>query len=92
MAGFLAAGVANAVTNVARQALVRTRTPEHLRGRVFAAADSALRTAMVVGTLLGGVVVLNLGPRLSMTIAGSATIVAGLAMVLTTREREPARV
>ena len=76
MGSWVFAGVANGVTNVARQALTRLRTPEHLRGRVFAAADSAMRTSSVLGTLVAGV----------------AAAIAGLGMLFATRERQPAQV
>lgn len=92
MACFLVGGATNGMQNVARQSLVRLRTPEHLRGRAFAAVDSAMRTSMVVGTLTAGFVVTGLGPRWSMVVAGGIATVIGLVTVFAAREREPARV
>jgi MFS family permease len=92
MVCFLVGGVTNGMQNVARQSLVRLRTPEHLHGRAFAAVDSAMRTSMVVGTLTAGFVVTGLGPRWSMVVAGGIATVMGLVTVLAAREREPARV
>lgn len=89
---FVFGGMANALMGVARLALVRLRTPDHLRGRAFAAADSAARTASALGTLMGGLLITGLGPRSAMIIAGSAGMVAGVGMLAATRERETARV
>jgi predicted MFS family arabinose efflux permease len=88
---FVFGGIANAVTNVARQALVRVRTPEHLHGRAFAAADSAMRTAHVLGMLVGGVAVAGLGSRTAMALAGATAVLAGVGMLVATRERATAR-
>jgi hypothetical protein len=51
-----------------------------------------MRTSHVLGTLLAGFVVSGLGPRLSMGVAGVAATLAGLGVLLATRERQPARV
>jgi MFS family permease len=92
MVCFLAGGIANGMQNVARQSLVRLRTPEHLHGRAFAATDSVMRTSVVLGTLAGGFVVAAVGPRWTMAVAGAVAVVIGLVTVSATREREPARV
>ncbi|MCE7007816.1 MFS transporter [Kibdelosporangium philippinense] len=89
---FLFGGFANGMQMVARQALVRMRTPEHLHGRAFAANDSVIRLAGVLGTLIGGFAVTGVGPQWAMGTAGVAAALVGVATLLATREREPARV
>jgi MFS family permease len=78
-AGYLLGGAANGVQNVCNQGLVRSRTPDKLRGRVFAAAGAILIGSNVLGTVLGGAVVALAGARSSFAIAGAASLLAGLA-------------
>nr|WP_042183273.1 MFS transporter [Kibdelosporangium sp. MJ126-NF4] len=89
---FLCGGFANGMQNVARQALVRLRTPEHMHGRAFAATDSVMRTANALGTMIAGFVVTGIGPRWSMGLAGAAATLISIGTLLVAREREPARV
>ncbi|MDQ3403421.1 MAG: MFS transporter [Actinomycetota bacterium] len=77
--GYVLGGAANGVQNVANQGLVRSRTPEALRGRAFAAAGAVLVGSNILGTVLGGAVVTLVGPRWTFGIAGVAALVAGLA-------------
>ncbi|CRK58694.1 transporter, putative [Alloactinosynnema sp. L-07] len=77
--GYLLGGAANGLQNVCNQGLLRSRTPEHLRGRVFATAGAILIGSNVLGTVLGGAVVAVFGARPSFAIAGVAALVAGLA-------------
>jgi MFS family permease len=88
---FLLGGTCNAVQNVTQQALVRLRTPEDQRGRVFAATGSLLMAANVSGTVAGGFVVGAIGPRWTFAVAGLAALISGLgALALRVRERETA--
>ncbi|TDP97455.1 MFS transporter [Labedaea rhizosphaerae] len=90
---FLLGGISNAVQNVTQQGLVRLRTPEDQRGRVFAATGSLLNTANVSGTVAGGFVVGAIGPRWTFAVAGTAALLSGLAaLVLRVRTRETAPV
>lgn len=77
-AAFLGGGISNGVVNVAWQSLTRLRSPELLRGRVFAATSAILMTANVAGTLLAGPVVAGLGPRWCLGSAGVATVVVAI--------------
>lgn len=77
-AAFLVGGFSNGVGNVLWQSLTRLRSPEALRGRVFAATSAILMTANVAGTLLAGPVVAGLGPRWSFGAAGLLTVLASL--------------
>jgi len=77
--GYLLGGAANGMQNVCNQGLLRSRTPDQLRGRVFATASAILIGSNVLGTVLGGAVVAIVGARSSFAIAGVAALVAGLA-------------
>ncbi|WP_436501479.1 MFS transporter [Actinokineospora sp. HUAS TT18] len=77
--GYVLGGIANGVQNVSNQGLLRSRTPEHLRGRVFATAAAILIGSNVLGTVLGGAVVMMVGARQAFAIAGVASLIAGFA-------------
>ncbi|MEO6086033.1 MAG: MFS transporter [Umezawaea sp.] len=85
--GWLFGGGANGVQGVAQQGLVRLRTPEALRGRVFAAASSLIITANLAGTVVSAGVVGLLGPRWAFAIGGMGALLAG-AITLTTKKTE----
>ncbi|RSM85486.1 MFS transporter [Kibdelosporangium aridum] len=92
LVAFLFGGFANGMQMVARQALVRMRTPESLHGRAFAANDSVIRIAGVLGTLIGGFAVAGVGPQWAMGTAGVVAVLVGFGTLLMTREHKPARV
>ncbi|WP_258904428.1 MFS transporter [Actinokineospora sp. UTMC 2448] len=83
--GYIVGGAANGVQSVTNQGIVRARSPEHLRGRAFAAAGAVLVGANVLGTVLGGAVVALMGPRQTFVLAGIATLAAGVAALLALR-------
>lgn len=70
---WLVGGACNATQNVAIQGLVRSRVPDELRGRAFAGMNSAIVTANVLGTFIGGPATLALGPKLVFITAGIGT-------------------
>jgi MFS family permease len=79
---WLIGGACNAAQNVAIQGLVRARVPDALRGRAFAGMNSAIVTANVLGTFVGGPATATLGPRLVFVTAGLGTMIsAALALV-----------
>jgi predicted MFS family arabinose efflux permease len=51
---WLIAGTANSVGNVSYESLLQERTPDELRGRVFAAAEAALDGSYLAGVFLAG--------------------------------------
>ncbi len=51
---WLIAGAANSVGNVSYESLLQERTPDELRGRVFAATESVLDGSYLVGAFLAG--------------------------------------
>ncbi|MHB1089433.1 MAG: MFS transporter, partial [Acidimicrobiales bacterium] len=66
----LLAGVLVGAVNVMYNTLFIKRTPEALRGRVFAASGAMFTASEVAATALGGVVLTLLAPRTVMQIAG----------------------
>lgn len=68
---WLAAGTANAVGNVSYESLLQERTPDALRGRVFAASDAAVSAAFLAGAFLAGWAGTHLGIRSAYVISGS---------------------
>lgn len=81
--GWLFGGGANGAQGVAQQGLVRLRTPDALRGRVFAAASSLIITANLTGTVVSAGVVGLLGPRWAFAIGGMGALLAGLVTLAT---------
>jgi MFS family permease len=79
---WLIGGACNAAQNVAIQGLVRSRVPDDLRGRAFAGMNSAIVTANVLGTFIGGPATAALGPRLVFVAAGLGTALSA-ALALT---------
>ena len=79
VAVFVIGGITNAAQNVTNQALVRARTPEPLRGRVFSAKAAVIQGAFVLGIALGGVLIGLVGVRWTLAVAGLGSLVAGLA-------------
>lgn len=83
--GWFLGGICNGVDNVTEKALVRMRTPEEIRGRVFAAVSSVVTGANLVGTAAGGVLLLSLSPRWVFAIGGTGAIIAGVACLIRVR-------
>lgn len=64
------AGIVVGVVNVLYNTLFIKRTPEHLRGRVFAASGAMFTASEVGATALGGLVLTLLAPRTVLQVAG----------------------
>jgi MFS family permease len=81
----LAGGFGNGLLNVAVGALLLTRTPEAIRGRVSAAVNGAANAAALGALALGGAFAALLAPRTIFLIAGAggALCVAAAAIPLT---------
>lgn len=73
---WLVAGSANALGSVAYESLLQQRTPDHLRGRVFGAAEAVLDVTYLVGAVAAGVIGALVGSRVGVGIAGIAVLVA----------------
>ncbi|GAA4440612.1 MFS transporter [Actinokineospora soli] len=89
--GYVVGGIANGAQNVTNQGIVRARSPEHLRGRAFAAAGALVGGSNVLGTVLGGVVVALLGARETFALAGVATLCVGVAALVALRAVDTTR-
>ncbi|HSC03568.1 MAG TPA: hypothetical protein VLC49_09620, partial [Solirubrobacteraceae bacterium] len=89
---FTFGGMAHGVKNVLLRTLIHERTPEALRGRVFAAYNGARNGAELGALVLGGVVVGALGSRAALLAAGLGPAAIGIAclLLLLTRRRAAA--
>ncbi len=63
-------GVAVGIVNVAASTLFAVQTPEHLRGRVFAATGAMFTSAEIGSMVLGGLLLTVLAPRTIFQLAG----------------------
>ncbi|GLZ35496.1 MFS transporter [Lentzea sp. NBRC 105346] len=84
--GWLLGGTCNGIDNVTEKALVRMRTPDEMRGRVFAAVSSVTNAANLLGTAAGGLLMLVMGPRWVFAIGGAGAIVTGIACLIMVRK------
>lgn len=75
---WLIAGMANSVGNVSYSSLLQERTPDGLRGRVFAASEAALDAAYLTGAFLAGWLGVHLGIRNAYAFSGGLLLVAAL--------------
>jgi MFS family permease len=73
---WLFAGAANSVANVSYESLLQERTPDALRGRVFAATEAVLDAGCLSGTFLAGVLGSLLHVSGALSISGGALIFA----------------
>ena len=93
-AGFGAAmwftgGVGHGVKNVLARALIQERVPDRFHGRAFAAYNGMRNGAELVALAWGGVLVVAIGARGTLALAGAIAVVAALAGLLAFRLREP---
>lgn len=80
--GWLVGGAGNGATVVASSALVRVRTPDERRGRVFAAVQVLYTVANLSALVLGAGLVARLGATETLLLCGTASAVTGtLALV-----------
>lgn len=73
---WLAAGSANAVGNVSYDSLLQERTPDALRGRVFAASEAVLDTAYLAGAVLAGWLAGAYRASTALSVSGGILLVA----------------
>lgn len=76
------AGAANGIDNVTTDTILQKRVPDALLGRVFAVRFLTYSTGEVLAYLAGGLIVDAVGPRSTYLIAGAATAMAGLFIIL----------
>jgi predicted MFS family arabinose efflux permease len=86
-------GVADGVTTVARQGILQRRSPDALRSRVAAAADTVLQGSLVVPFLAAGPVIATVGAQATYAIGAvaffAAALLAGIATSAARRAPAP---
>jgi Na+/melibiose symporter-like transporter len=87
LVGYAVGGVGHGLKNVAFRTMIHERVPAEAHGRAFAAYNG-LRNAAELGALAaGGVLVVAIGARGTLWIAGGVSALAGLAGLLLLRRR-----
>jgi MFS family permease len=91
-AGFAAAmfftgGVGHGVKNVLARALIQERVPDRFHGRAFAAYNGMRNGAELVALAWGGLLVLVIGARGTLALAGAISVLAALGGLLAFRLR-----
>ena len=94
VAGFTAAmyftgGVGHGVKNVLARALIQERVPAAFHGRAFAAYNGMRNGAELVALAWGGLLVVAIGARGTLALAGAISVLAALAGLVAFRLREP---
>ncbi|MEO8476522.1 MAG: MFS transporter [Actinomycetota bacterium] len=77
VAMFVLGGVANGVQSVSARSLLVHRTPDRLRGRVFAAYGGLANGMLLAATASAGLIVAAFGGRVALLVGGIGTVVAG---------------
>ena len=77
VAMFVVGGVTNGVQTVAGRSLLVNRTPDRLRGRVFAAYGGLANGMQLAATAIAGVIVAAVGGRTALLVGGIGSFVAG---------------
>ena len=85
--GWVIGGAAAAVQRVTINALIRARTTDAERGRVFAAVAAAFRAGDLIGLGVGAAVVGLIGARQSLLVSGALTVTVGVVTWLLGRTR-----
>jgi len=90
-AWFLVGGVAHGLKNVLLRTLIHERVPAELHGRAFAAYNGLRNFAEIFSVMGGGVLVVTLGARWTMFVAGLLPALAGaVGLSIYARARTPA--
>lgn len=74
------AGFAAGIANVCSSTLLALRTPEHLRGRVFAAFGAIFNAGEIGSYAAGGLILMVIAPRTVFQVAGIAATMTALAI------------
>jgi MFS family permease len=82
---FFTGGVGHGVKNVLARALIQERVPEAFHGRAFAAYNGLRNGAELVALAWGGLLVVTIGARGTLALAGAIAVLAALAGVLAFR-------
>jgi MFS family permease len=76
---WLLAGAANAIGDVAYETLIQERTPDQVRGRVFALAEALFSCGFLVGAFLAGWLGTRIGIRGTYALSGALLLAAAVA-------------
>jgi MFS family permease len=87
---WLGAGFANAVGNVSFETLLQERSPDEVRGRVFAASEALLDAAYLVGALLASRLGAAFRASAALSISGVIMLAAAALAVWLLAVRSPA--
>jgi MFS family permease len=80
-------GVGHGVKNVLARTLIQERVPARLHGRAFAAYNGLRNGAELVALAAGGLLVVALGARTTLALAGALPVLAALAGLVVYRRR-----
>ena len=86
---FFTGGVGHGVKNVLARALIQERVPDRFHGRAFAAYNGMRNGAELVALAWGGLLVVAIGARGTLALAGALSVLAALAGLVAFRLREP---
>ncbi len=82
---FFTGGVGHGVKNVLARALIQERVPDAFHGRAFAAYNGMRNGAELVALAWGGLLVVAIGARGTLALAGAISVLAALGGVLALR-------
>ena len=82
LASLTLAGVANGIDNITTDTILQNRVPDALLGRVFSVRFLTYSTGEAFAYPIGGLIADAAGPRPTYLIAGAATAVVGLGILL----------
>jgi hypothetical protein len=86
---YFVGGAAHGTKNVLLRTLIHERVPAQLHGRAFAAYNGLRNFAALFAVLGGGVLIVAIGARWTLFLAGALPFVAGLAgLALHSRRRQ----
>jgi MFS family permease len=86
---FFTGGIGHGVKNVLTRALIQERVPGRYHGRAFAAYNGMRNGAELVALAWGGVLVVTIGARGTLALAGAISVLAALGGLLAFRLRRP---
>ena len=79
---YLIGGIGNGIQNVCQSGLIRSRTPEEMRGRAFSGSGTVVNVTGTVGNVLSGLLVTVIGARGCFGFAAALCLATGLIALL----------
>jgi MFS family permease len=84
---YLVGGLAHGTKNVLVRTLIHQRVPERLHGRAYAAYNALRNGAELVAMLAGGLLIVAIGARWTLFLAGAIPMLAGIVALAAARRR-----